>query len=54
MKNEFDIIAISETWCNDYNININSPHQMPNYTPIHQIRKTSSKLKPHSKVGDNF
>ena len=43
MKNEFDIIAISETWCNDDNININSLYQIPNYTPIHQIRKTSSK-----------
>ena len=43
MKNEFDIIAISETWCNDDNININSLYQIPNYTPIRQIRKTSSK-----------
>ena len=43
MKNEFDIITISETWCNDDNININSLYQIPNYTPIHQIRKTSSK-----------
>ena len=43
MKNEFDIIAISETWCNDDNININSLYQIPNYTPIHQIRKTGNK-----------
>ena len=43
IKNEFDIIAISETWCNDDNININSLYQIPKYTPIHQIRKTSSK-----------
>ena len=43
MKNEFDIIAISETWCNDHNIHINSLYQIPNYTPIHQIRKTSNK-----------
>ena len=43
MKNEFDITAISETWCNDGNININSLYQIPNYTPTHQIRKTNSK-----------
>ena len=43
MKNEFDIIAIPETWCNDDNININSLYQIPNDTPIHQIRKTSNK-----------
>ena len=43
MENEFDIIAISETCCNDDNININSLYQIPNYTPIHQIRKTSNK-----------
>ena len=36
-KNEFDIIAISETWWNDNNININSLYQIPNYTPIHKI-----------------
>ena len=35
MKNEFDIIAISEMWCNDHNININSLYQILNYTPIH-------------------
>ena len=43
MKNEFDIIVISETWCNDDNTNINSLYQIPNYTPIHQLRKTSNK-----------
>ena len=43
MKNEFDIIAISETWCNDDIININSLYQIPNYNPIYQIRKTSSR-----------
>ena len=43
MKNEFDIIAVSETWCNDGNININLPYQIPNYTAIHQIRKCSNK-----------
>ena len=43
MKNEFDIIVISEMWCNDDNTNINSLYQIPNYTPIHQIRKISNK-----------
>ena len=43
MRNEFDIIAISETWCNGDNISINSLYQIPNYTPIHQIRKTGNK-----------
>ena len=43
MKNEFDIIAISETWCNDDNNNINWLYQIPNYTPIHQIRETGNK-----------
>ena len=43
MKNEFDIIAVSKTWCNDGNININLPYQIPNYTAIHQIRKCSNK-----------
>ena len=37
------MIAISGTWYNDNNININSLCQIPNYTPIHQIRKTVNK-----------
>ena len=41
MNNEFDIIAISGTRCNDDNININSLYQIPNYTSIHQIGKTA-------------
>ena len=45
MKNEIDIIAISETWCNDDNVNINSLYQIPNYTLIPQIRKTSIKCE---------
>ena len=43
MNNDFDIIAISETWCNDDNINLNSLYRIPNYTAIHQIRKTGNK-----------
>ena len=37
MKNEFDLIAISETWCTDDSINVNSLYQIPNYIPIDQI-----------------
>ena len=43
MKNKFDIIAISEMWCNGDNINRNSLYQITNYTLIHQIRKTGNK-----------
>ena len=42
MKNEFDVIAISGTLCNVDSINVNSLYQIPNYIPIHQIRKTSN------------
>lgn len=38
MKNEFDVIAISET-----SININSLYQISNYILNHQIRKTGNK-----------
>ena len=37
MKNEFDVIAISETWCNDGSINISLLYQTRNYIPIYQI-----------------
>ena len=40
MKNEFDDIAISETWCNDDSINVKSLYQIPSYIPIYQIGKT--------------
>ena len=43
MKNEFDSIAISETWCNDDSINVKSLYQIPNYIPIYQIGKTGNK-----------
>ena len=45
MNNEFDILAISGTWCNDDNININSFYQIPNYTSIHQIGKIAIKVE---------
>ena len=43
MKNEFDVIAISETWCNDDSINVNSIYQIPDYSLTHQIRKIGNK-----------
>ena len=43
MKNEFDVIAISETWCNDDSINVNSLYQIPDYSLTHQIRKIGNK-----------
>ena len=43
MKNEFDVIAISTTWCNDDSINVNWLYRKPNYILIHQIRKTGNK-----------
>ena len=43
MKNEFDLIAISETWCKDDSINVNSLYQIPNYIPIDQIWKIGNK-----------
>ena len=43
MKNEFDVIAISETWCNDDSINVNSLYQIPDYRLTHQIRKIGNK-----------
>ena len=42
MKNEFDDIAISETWCNDDSINVKSLYQIPSYIPIYQIGKTGN------------
>ena len=35
MKNEFNIIAISQMRHNDDNINVNSLYQIPSYIPIH-------------------
>ena len=43
MKNEFDVIAISETWCNDDSINVNSLYQIPDYSLPHQIKKIGNK-----------
>ena len=41
MKNEFDVIAISETWYSDYSIYVN----LCIYILIHQIRKTDNKVE---------
>ena len=43
VKGEFSIIALTETWCNDDKADKNSLWQIPNYTPIHQIRKNGQK-----------
>ena len=43
MKNESDVIATSETWCNDDSINVNSIYQIPDYSLTHQIRKIGNK-----------
>ena len=39
MKNEFDVIAISERWCNDDCINVNSLYQIPNYITSINFKK---------------
>ena len=43
MKNELDVIAIPETWCNDQSTNVNSLYQIRNHIPIHRILKTGNK-----------
>ena len=43
LKGNFSVIVLTETWCTDDNANKNSLLQIPNYTPIHQRRKTNRK-----------
>ena len=43
MKNELDVIAISETWYNDWSTNVNSLYQIRNHIPIHRILKSGNK-----------
>ena len=43
MKNECDVVPISETWCNDDRITVNLLYQIPNYIPFHQIRTLGDK-----------
>ena len=43
IKHDFKVIILSESWLKDENANQNSLYQIPNYIPIHQIRKGSSK-----------
>ena len=42
-KGNFSVITLTETWCNDDETDKNSLWQLPNYTAIHQIRKSSKK-----------
>ena len=42
IKNEIDVLAISETWFNDDSINVISLNHPPNYILIHQIKQTCS------------
>ena len=43
MKNELDVLAISQTLCNDQSVKVNSLYEIGSYIPIHQIRKTGNK-----------
>ena len=43
VKGRFSIIALTETWCNNDRADQNSFWQIPNYTPIDQIRQTELK-----------
>ena len=43
VNGKFNIIALTETWCNDYRADKNSAWQISHYTPIHQSRHTGQK-----------
>ena len=43
IKHDFKVVSLSESRLKDENANQNSLYQIPNYIPIHQIRKGSSK-----------
>ena len=38
VKRDFSVVVLTETWCNDNKTAQNSILQLPNYTPIHQIK----------------
>ena len=38
VKRDFSVVVLTETWCNDDKAAQNSILQLPNYTPIHQIK----------------
>ena len=41
VKRDFSVVVLTETWCNDNKTAQNSILQLPNYTPIHQIKNNS-------------
>ena len=43
VKRDFIVVALTETWCNDEKATQNSLLQLPNYTPIHQIRNNGQR-----------
>ena len=43
VKRDFSVAYLTETWCNDEKATQNSLLQLPNYTPIHQIRKNGQR-----------
>ena len=43
VKHDFKVIVLTESWLKDENADQNSLFQIPNYTPIHQIRQGSVK-----------
>ena len=43
VKRDFNVVALTETWCNYDKAAQNSLLQLPNYTPIHQIRNNGQR-----------
>ena len=43
VKRDFSVVALTETWCNNDKAAQNSLLQLPNYTPIHQIRNNGQR-----------
>ena len=43
VKRDFSVVALTEAWCNDNKAAQNSLLQLPNYTPIHQIRNNGQR-----------
>ena len=43
VKRDFSVVALTETWCNDEKAAQYSLLQLPNYTPIHQIRNNGQR-----------
>ena len=43
VKRDFSVVALTETWFNDDKAAQNSLLQLPNYTPIHQIKNNGQR-----------